>query len=108
MGSQIFVEVALHRPNLCGWPWCARVKPLALRRIGGGLVNDVGRVCQHPIATHKHRNGRPTPCSARSEPVDELQVRLLSITDAGAIQSPASLFAVVADRNRDQDAWGAG
>ena len=40
--------------------------------------------------------------------MDELQVRLLSVTDARAIQRPASLFAVVADWNRDQDARLAG
>jgi hypothetical protein len=108
MRSQIGVEVALQRSNLCGCAWILWVKPLTLRRIRVGLVNDVGRVGQHPIAAHQNRNGRPTPSSTRSEPVDELQVRLLSIPDARAIQGPASLFAVVANRNRDQDARRAG
>jgi hypothetical protein len=108
MGSEIGVEVALQRSNLCGCAWILRVKPLTLRRIGVGLVNDVGRVGEHPIAAHQNRNGPPTPCSTRSHPVDELQVRLLPIPDARAIQGPASLFAVVADWNRDQDARGAG
>ena len=104
MRSQVGVEVALQRSNLCSRARIVRVQPLTRRCMGVGLVNDVGRVGQHPIAADEHRDGRPTPCSTHSKPVNELQVRLLSVTDAGAIQGPASLFAVVADWNRDQDA----
>jgi hypothetical protein len=108
MGAKIGVEVALERSNLCGCVWIVREKPLTPWRIGVGLLNDVGRVGQHPIAAHQDRNGPPAPCSTRSEPVDELQVRAFLVSDACPIQSPASLFAVVADRNRDQVARGAG
>jgi hypothetical protein len=72
MRSQIGVEVALQRSNLRG---CARIlwiEPPTLRRTGVGFVNDVGRVGQHLIAADENRDGRPTPCSTRGEPVDEL------------------------------------
>src|SRR6185436_21193259 len=41
MGPQVGVELALQRSNLFGGPWIVGVKPLTLRCIGVGLLNDV-------------------------------------------------------------------
>src|SRR3954452_4908550 len=108
MGSQVGVEVALERTNLRGGARIVRVQPPTRGRPGVCLVDDVGRFGQYPIRTDEHRGGPAATCPAHGNPVDELQVRLLLVGDASTIERPASLLAVVTDRDRDQDIWSAG
>ena len=71
-------EVAFQVSNLGGGARVVRVEPLTRRRLGIGLVDDLGRVRQHAVPADEHRGRPPTPCSPHGQPVDELQMRLLS------------------------------
>src|SRR6185312_2139597 len=74
--------------------------------LGGGVLvdpgKDLGGVAHDPLGRDEHGHRDPAPGAPRSELVDALDVALLAIWDPGALQRPAGLLAVVADRDRDE------
>src|SRR5919109_2427324 len=56
------------------------------------------------MAADEHGDGAVAAGPTHCDPVDELEVGTLAVRDPRSVESPASLLAVVADRNRDQHA----
>ncbi len=57
---------------------------------------------EHAVLGDEHRQRAVAAGAARGELVHALDVALLEIVEAGALERPARLLAVVADRDGDQ------
>jgi hypothetical protein len=82
---------------------------LALEQARAGLepavdpVEDVGRLGDHLAAVgDQHGDGLAAPGAPRLDAVDDLHVALLAVGQLRAVERPAGLLAVMADRDRDQ------
>ena len=75
---------------------------------GVRVGDDLRRLAQHALVANQDRRGRAAAGAPGRKAVDHLEVGALLEADARAIERPARLLAVVADRNRDEDVPGHG
>ena len=67
-----------------------------------GVAEDVLRLAEDPLVGHEHRRGLTAAGPPRHQDADPLHMAFLDVVEAGALERPARLLAVVADRDGDQ------
>ncbi|HEX6780497.1 MAG TPA: hypothetical protein VF125_00545 [Solirubrobacterales bacterium] len=102
LGPENLVEVALQLSDLRRGGGVFGKQGAVGRPLRARLLDDLRRVGEDPIAPDEHRRRFPPTGTSDWDPVEHLEVRLLPVGDAGPVKRPASLLAVVTDRDRDQ------
>ena len=100
--AELGVEATADAKHRIALAAAARQQALLGRQELVGPRDDLLGLADHALRRDEHGHRAPAPRTARRQAVHALHVALLAIAEAGALERPARLLAVVADRDRDE------
>jgi len=102
MRAQVFVETIFEALDLASFRIVFPVQT-DLRVAGAGPLEDFGGVVEDAVVGDEAGRGVFAPCAAYGGQVKDGQVAGFAVHDACTLEAPASLFAEVAERDRDEE-----